>query len=114
VSAPSLDGRRFGAVVNEAGEVDAATVFTYAQDGDLVSARYAGGAIRLGFLVGTRTGDALDFRYAHVNAAGETATGHCVSRLEVLADGRIRMHERWAWDSREGAGESVVEELPER
>jgi hypothetical protein len=106
-----LDGRRFRAVVNEAGEVDGATVFEYSQDGDLVHARYSGGAIRLGFLVGTRSGDSLDFRYAHVNVEGETATGHCVSVLSVLDDGRLRLHETWEWDSRSGSGTSVVEEI---
>jgi hypothetical protein len=111
VSAPSLDGRVFRAVSNPDGEVsEGDTLFHYSQDADLVHARYEGGGIRLGFLVGVRRDDELDFRYAHVNPAGETATGHCVSRIEVLDDGRLRLHERWSWDSREGSGVSVVEE----
>ena len=109
----SLDGRVFRAVSNPDGEVsEGDTLFHYSQQADLVHARYEGGGIRLGFLVGTRDGDALDFRYAHVNPAGETATGHCTSRIEVLPDGRVRLHETWAWDSRDGSGSSVVEELP--
>ncbi len=109
----SLDGRRFGAVSQvDGGEVDAATVFEYHQDGDLVWARYAGGAaVRLGHLVGLRRGDELEFRYAQLNHKGETLTGHCRSRIEVLADGRLRLHESWRWESRPGAGTSVVEEL---
>ncbi len=111
-AAQSLDGRVFHALENDAGEVSAGeTVFHYSQDADLVHARYEGGGIRLGFLVGTRDGNRLEFRYAHVNAAGETATGHCVTEIEALADGRLRLHETWAWDSREGAGTSVVEEI---
>lgn len=111
MSAPSLDGRVFHAVSNPDGEVsEGETLFHYSQDGDLVHARYGGGGVRLGFLVGTRSGDSLDFRYAHVNPAGETATGHCRSVIEALPDGRIRLHETWEWDSREGSGTSVVEE----
>lgn len=63
----SLDGRRFRPVENEDGDVDAATTFEYHQDEDLVRARYSGGAIRLGFLVGVRREDSssvLNRRYA--------------------------------------------------
>lgn len=28
-----------------------------------------------------------------------------------VADGRIRLHESWAWESRPGTGTSIVEEL---
>ena len=109
----SLDGRRFRPVANEDGEVDASTTFDYHEDeGDgLVWARYSGGPIRLGFLVGLRESDSLFARYAQVTVDGETATGHTESRIEVLEDGRLRLHEDWAWDSREGSGESVVEEV---
>ena len=70
-----------------------------------------GGGIRLGFLVGTVTGDVLSFRYAQVTASGETATGHSTDRVELLPDGRLRLHETWEWDSRPGSGTSVLEEL---
>jgi len=111
VSAPSLDGRWFrSAAAVVGGEVGAATRFAYHQDGDLVWARYEGGEVRLGFLVGTRTQDRLDFRYTHVNGAGETATGHCASEIVVTAQG-LRLHETWSWESRPGSGTSVLEEV---
>jgi hypothetical protein len=109
---PSLDGLRFAATANPDGEVDATTIFEYSQQDDLIHARYAGGAIRLGFLVGTRDGEVLDFRYTQLNTAGDTVTGHCVTRIETLPDGRLRLHELWSWDSREGSGESTLEQLP--
>ena len=93
------------------GDVGAETVFEYAEEDGIVHARYAGGAVRLGFLVGTRSGDTLRFRYAQVRADGTTATGRCESRIEPLADGRVRLHETWAWESRDGSGTSVVEEV---
>lgn len=109
--APSLDGRTLVGVTNGAdGEVDTATAFDYHERDGLVWAEYAGGAVRLGRLVGTRTGDDLDFRYVHVSIDGTTSSGHCRARLQLLPDGRLRSHETWAWDSRPGSGTSVVEE----
>lgn len=42
---------------------------------------------------------------------GTTSSGHCVSTVVGLADGRVRLEERWEWESQEGSGTSVVEEL---
>ena len=88
---PSLDG----------------TVFAYRQDGDLVWARHSGGRIRLGYLVGTRTGDELAFRETYVRVDGETATGRCETRLGCDGDGRIVLDERWAWESREAGARAA-------
>ena len=59
----------------------------------------------------SRAGDSLRFRYAQLLEDGRTATGRCESRIEELADGRLRLHETWAWDSQPGSGTSVVEEI---
>lgn len=113
MTAPSLDGRRFAAVADvPGGEVGTDTLFTYHErDGEIWGA-YEGGSIRRGYLVGTRDGDTLDFRYTQLNTAGETSTGHCVSKVRVLADGRLRLEESWEWESRPGTGTSAVEEIP--
>ena len=109
----SLEGRRFAAVTDVvAGEVGTETVFTYHEHDGAVWAEYAGGAIRRGHLVGTREGDRLDFRYVQLNSDGLTSSGHCVSEISVLADGRLRLHETWWWESRPGSGTSVVEGVP--
>ncbi|WP_433317626.1 hypothetical protein ACQP0U_09580 [Micromonospora sp. CA-269861] len=109
----SLDGRRFAAVAEVvAGEVGTETVFSYHERDGEVWAEYVGGSIRRGRLVGTRDGDLLDFRYVQLNTDGETSSGHCVSEVTVLDDGRLRLHETWSWESRPGSGTSVVEELP--
>ncbi|MCC2593834.1 hypothetical protein LKO27_10500 [Tessaracoccus sp. OS52] len=109
---PSLDGRVFTAVVNDDGEVGSSTRFRYTERSAVVHADYAGGDVVRGFLVGTRDGDQLDFRYAHLNTQGITSTGHCVTRVEELPDGRLRLHETWEWESRDGKGTSIVEEIP--
>ncbi len=108
----SLDGRRFrSAGPATGGEVDATTLFEYHEDGDMVWARYAGGAVRLGHLVGVRREDVLEFRYSQLNVSGETSSGYCRSTVHILADGRVRLEETWLWESRPGEGTSSVEEI---
>ncbi len=108
----SLDGRLFRPTDDTVGgEVGTDTVFVFRQEGDLIHARYAGGRVRLGYLVGTRTGTTIHVRYAQVNTMGDTATGQSHDRIEILSDGRLRLHERWSWDSQEGSGTSILEEI---
>lgn len=108
-----IDGKVFVGVSNSAdGQVNAATRFSYHQQGGTVWADYAGGQVSRGHLVGTRRGDELTFRYVHLDVTGKTAGGRCTSRITVLPDGRVRLEESWAWESRPGIGISVVEEAP--
>jgi hypothetical protein len=108
---PSLDGRLFRvSEMAESGEASAATVFEYHERENVVWARYQGGAVRLGFLVGTRDGDHLEFRYSQLNATGETSNGRCSSTISVGSDGRVQLAEVWAWESKPGTGTSAVEE----
>ena len=107
------NGKTFRAVTNsESGEVSAATVFHYHQDGEVFWADYSGGEILRGFMVGLAEADGrLSFSYQHVNADKTIRLGRCRSTPEHLPDGRIRLHERWQWlDGDRQEGESVVEE----
>jgi hypothetical protein len=93
----SLDGRCL--LVAGAADDDrpgAGASFRYTESGDLVHATYSGGRVRLGHRVGIRRGNHLEFRWAEVLESGETRGGRADVRLEVLADGRIRLHELWA------------------
>lgn len=111
---PTVDGRVFTSVSNDAdGDVGGDTYFWFEQTDDLLHARYEGGVVRLGHLVGLHTGDELRFRYVHVTTDGETAAGRSTDRIEVLPDDRLRLHEDWSWDSKAGSGTSVLEELTE-
>ena len=105
--------KTFRPVVNAAnGEVSGDTVFHYKQLGNIVTADYSGGSIRLGHLVALVDAEGcLDMRYHQVNLRGELHTGICHSVPELLPDGRLRLHESWQWTSGDGSrGESVVEE----
>jgi hypothetical protein len=109
----SIDGLTFSGADEkpEAGEATAETVFEYHERDGVIWARYEGGPVRLGFLVGSRDGDRLDFRYSQLNDKGETSNGRCSTTVSVLSDGRVRLDQDWAWESKPGAGRDAIEEL---
>ncbi|MFC7842217.1 hypothetical protein [Streptomyces sp. NPDC057382] len=110
--ARSLDGLVFAPVADQApGQVGTSTRFTYHEREGQVWADYAGGDVVRGHLVGIREGDRLDFRYVQLRRDGSTASGHCVSTVVELPDGRVRLEETWEWESRPGSGTSVVEQV---
>jgi hypothetical protein len=112
--ARSLDGLFFAPVSDQApGQVGTRTRFAYHEKDGEIWADYAGGDVVRGHLVGTREGDRLDFRYVQLRTDGTTASGHCVSTVEELADGRLRLAETWEWESAPGRGTSVVEQVTE-
>ncbi|MET8135604.1 MULTISPECIES: hypothetical protein [unclassified Streptomyces] len=109
-----LDGLVLAPVTDQApGQVGTRTRFAYHEEDGTVWADYAGGDIVRGHLVGTREGDRLDFRYVQLKRDGTTSSGHCVSLVVELPDGRVRLEETWTWESQKGTGTSVVEELRE-
>jgi hypothetical protein len=93
------------------GEISSDTLFTFAQRDQLIHARYAGGTVRLGFLVGTRTGNRLAWRYAQVERAGRLDGGHSLCELSALRDGRIRLTEQFTGESRSGSGTNLLEQI---
>lgn len=114
---PSLDGRRFAALVHtEGGEVGPETVFEYHEDQESgeIWASYSGGTVRRGFLVGTRSGDVLTFRYSQLNDDHETSSGRCVSQIVREESGLLRLDEVWSWETRPGSGTSAVREITGR
>ncbi|CAM5637899.1 N-acetylglutamate synthase OS=Streptomyces glaucescens OX=1907 GN=SGLAU_09595 PE=4 SV=1 [Streptomyces glaucescens] len=89
------------------------TRFAYHEKDGEIWAEYAGGDVVRGHLVRSPgTGDRLDFRYVQLKHDGTTSSGHCVSRVVELPDGRVRLEESWEWESQPGRGTSVVEEIP--
>ncbi|MGC9496742.1 hypothetical protein [Streptomyces sp. WG7] len=110
--ARSLDGLVLAPVADQApGQVGTRTRFTYHEEDGAVWAEYAGGDVVRGRLVGSREGDRLDFRYVQLKTDGSTSSGHCVSTVVELPDGRVRLEETWEWESQRGSGTSVVEQV---
>ena len=108
------DGRRFRPVEAGLAEGGADTaVGHYHQDSDLIWAQFAGSGVRSGWLVGTcRPDGIIDAAYCMVTSDGDAIAGNCVSTPTLLADGRVRLTERWR--RLDGAtGISQIEEIAE-
>lgn len=92
------------------GVVDTATRLRFRQRGDRVIARYAGGNVARGVLVGRFVNDDLLFRYAQRERDGAIHGGR--SRCEVVVRaGRVRLVEHFEWSTRTGAGVNVFDEV---
>lgn len=110
---PDYDGRTFRSSAREtAGGDGRGPVGHYRQRGDLVWARFAGGAVVTGALVGTCAADGrLDLVYCQVLTGGDVVVGRCTSTPQVLDDGRIRLREEWHRLDRAGSrGVSYIDE----
>ena len=94
------------------GVVGQGTRLRFLQKGSRVMARYDGGAVSRGRLVGTISGSQLVFRYVQVEASGEIHGGRSVCEVSRQSDGRIRIDEHFVWRTRPGSGTNVFEEMP--
>lgn len=95
------------------GETTNETHFHYKQEGNILTAEYSGGKIRQGHLMGLvdSLGN-IEMRYHQVNDKDELMTGICNSKPELLANGKIRLHETWQWTSGDkSSGQSMLEEI---
>jgi hypothetical protein len=96
----------------ENGVVGSGTRLDFQQKGARVFARYAGGSIARGCLVGRMAGSTLSFRYAQREADGGLQAGRSTCEVLRLADGRIRIVEHFTWTTRIGSGVNVFDQLP--
>lgn len=98
---------------SENGETTEETIFEYKQNGEILTSAYCGGKIRKGHLIGLvdENGN-IEMRYHQINDKGQLMTGICFSKPEILADGKIRLHETWKWTSgNQSKGTSILQEI---
>lgn len=94
------------------GETSEETLFLYKQEGNILTAEYAGGKIIKGHLIGlVDQQGCIQMRYHQINDQGEIMTGMCISTPEILPNGKVRLHESWEWTSGDySKGQSIIEE----
>lgn len=110
---PQLDGVRMRAVKTGCGGVvNTDTILQFSQLGECICGRYEGGTILLGYLVGRMIAGQLEFRFSQLGHDGSLDAGYSRCDLEQLDDGRMRLIENFLWQSREGTGVNVFEEIP--
>jgi len=108
-----LNGRRMHvASPDPQGVVSPDTLVLFEQSGSVVSARYGGGAIVTGYLVGRFEADgALRFCYAQTDSTGRVDAGISTATIESMPSGRLRLIEQFQWLTRVGGGTNVFEEI---
>ena len=109
----NLDGlTMFVSTTAADGVVDGETRLHFTQRGRRVFARYDGGRVLRGWLVGRWGEDILRFRYAQRDESSAIHGGLSVCVVEERADGRLRLIEHFTWSTRSGSGVNVFDELP--
>ena len=107
----NLDGLEMRVAITAAtGVVGSETRLLFVQRGNHVAARYSGGAVARGWLVGRLRGSELVCRYVQREESGATHGGRSVCQVEHLSNGRIRIVEHFTWRTRSGSGTNVFEE----
>ena len=98
---------------SENSETSTETLFIYKQIENILTSNYKGGDIIKGHLIGlVDDGGTINMRYHHINKNGDLMSGVCVSKPEILANGKIRLPEAWQWTSEDKTkGKSILEEL---
>ena len=108
----NLDGLSFHvSATATVGVVSSETQLRLVQRGSRVFGRYDGGSIERGCLVGSIDGQALRFRYAQREVSDGIHGGRSICDVEMLRDGRVRLHEHFTWETREGAGTNVFDQV---
>lgn len=109
----NLDGVVMGVTSTaRQGVVGSETRLRFRQKGSRVRARYAGGRVVRGCLVGRLDGSSLRFRYLQVEESGAMHGGSSLCEVIRLGDGRTRIVEHFTWRTRDGSGTNVFDELP--
>ena len=93
------------------GVVGSGTLLHFTQKGSRVLARYSGGSIKRGCLVGEVSGSELTYRYTQIEGSGEIHGGSAICDLLTLPDGRTRIVEHFTWRTRVGSGDNVFDEV---
>jgi len=108
----NLDKKRMNVVKTaKTGKVNHETIFEFHQEGSIVTAHYAGGKILQGFLVGKINENKLEFRYSQIDSKENLDGGFSLCEMKKLENGKIQLVEHFQWESIEGAGENIIEEL---
>jgi hypothetical protein len=94
------------------GIVNSDTIFDFTQDKELVSAKYSGGKIRKGYLVGNVKNNRLHFSYCQIrtNAMMDHGTSVCEISYE---DDRLILTEKFEMSSEKGKeiGVNIFKEI---
>lgn len=93
------------------GVVDANTRLYFTQKGPNVFARYSGGSVTRGCLVGTISGSKLVFRYTQLENSRQIHGGRSICEVQRSAQAGLRVIEHFTWRTRSGGGTNIFDEI---
>lgn len=106
----SLNNKKMNAVKTAPnGVVNEETIFHFKESDGAITAEYAGGKVKHGYLVGKVIEGKLAFQYSQLHEDGQLDSGHSVCDITMLPDGRVQLTEHFVWS--EGVGTNIIEEL---
>jgi len=112
MKAINLDGAVMSvSSTDDCGVVDAKTRLHFTQKGSRVFARYAGGLVKRGCLVGTISESELIFRYAQLEDSGQIHCGRSICEVQWSEETGLRVIEHFTWSTRTGSGTNIFVEI---
>ena len=94
------------------GVVNEETIFQFLQKGKKVFAKYEGGKIKRGRLVGSLIKNVLTFNYFQEQIGGKLDYGYSTCELTLSSSGKIRLIENFNWASRKDSdGVNIFEKI---
>ena len=107
----SFDGKTFRASKTAPnGVVSEKTIFYFQHIGNMITAKYLGGKVKNGFLIGKINNEKLEFQYTQMHDDESISGGHSLCEIELTDDGRIKLVEHFQWSNGE-KGTNIIEEL---
>jgi len=96
---------------DDCGVVDAKTRLYFIQKGSRVFARYAGGLVKRGCLVGTISESELVFRYTQLEDSGQIHSGRSICAVQWSEEPGLCVIEHFTWNTRTGSGTNTFAEI---
>jgi hypothetical protein len=112
MKAINLDGTvMYVSSTDDRGVVDAKTRLHFTQKGSRVFARYGGGSVTRGCLVGTLSGSKLLFRFTQMEDSGQIHGGRSICEVQCASRTGLRVIEHFTWTTRNGSGTNIFAEI---
>lgn len=94
----NLHNKTFATSTNSsAGQANANTIFSYKQEGELVTADYSGGGIRYGKIIAHLQDDKLDMLYQCMTEDMELRAGKALAKISYDSNEKLVLSLNWEW-----------------
>ncbi|SHG19679.1 hypothetical protein [Flagellimonas flava] len=94
----NLDNKIFVTTENKSGLSSDKTIFHYFQNGATITAKYKGGAILEGHIIGKQAQDSkIELLYQCLTTDGELKAGHSKGTVSKTENGKLKLEFDWNW-----------------